>query len=219
MGQRRTTRKGADVSFEIDRRNLLRTGAVLGAVAALDGCRRGADDDDGKAKRGARPASPAEAALPVLTAVAERILPSDGAGPGAREANVGGFLENALADRRLAHLRPLLQRGAAFLDDAAREERAKSAQPAGGFTALSDEQRDELLERLARRELRPTDFDGNAFVRIMVALTLEGFLGDPKHGGNEGRAAWTWLGFDPAGRNAIAHAGGHATGQPGGGHR
>lgn len=200
------------MSFEIDRRNLLRTGAVLGAAVALDGCRKDADDKHESAKPNERGASSTDATLPVLAAVAERILPSDGAGPGAVEANVAGFLEKALADPRLSHLKPLLQRGAAFLDEAARVESAKSPEPAAGFTALPGDKRDNLLDRLANRKMRPNDFDGTAFVRIMVALTLEGFLGDPRHGGNKDRAAWQWLGFDPNGRNAVAHAGAHAGG-------
>lgn len=190
------------MSFEIDRRNLLRTGAVLGAALALDGCKD--DEEKPSANASARPSPAAETdTLDVLAAVAERILPSEGDGPGAKEANVRGFLEKALSDPRLAHLRPLLERGAAFLDEAARVERK-----AAGFVALPNDERDDLLTRLAERKMRPNGFDGTAFVRIMLALTLEGFLGDPKHGGNQDGVAWAWLGFDPKGRNAGAHKGG-----------
>lgn len=195
------------MSFEIDRRNLLRTGAVLGAALALDGCKdEPAKEPSKETKAGA--ARPTTDTLDVLAAVAERILPSEGEGPGAREANVRGFLDNALADARLMHLKPLLERGAAFLDQAARVEHQ-----AAGFVGASDAQRDELLSRLAERKMRPNDFDGTAFVRIMLALTLEGFLGDPRHGGNKDQVAWAWLGFDPKGRNARAHAGAHGGGK------
>lgn len=191
------------MTFEIDRRNLLRTGAVLGAALALDGCK----DEPAKEPR-AGAAQPATDTLDVLAAVAERILPSGGEGPGAKEANVRGFFEKALADARLIHLKPLLERGAAFLDEAARVEHE-----AAGFVALASAQRDDLVARLAERKMRPNGFDGTAFVRILIALTLEGFLGDPKHGGNKDGVAWSWLGFDPRGRNAIAHAAAHGGGK------
>lgn len=187
------------MTFEIDRRNLLRTGAILGATLALDGCK-----SEPTQETNAAAAQPRTDTLDVLAAVAERLLPSEGEGPGAKEANVRGFLEKALADARLMHLKPLLERGAAFLDEAARVEHK-----AAGFVAASNEQRDDLLSRLAERKMRPNGFDGPAFVRILLALTLEGFLGDPKHGGNRDRVAWQWLGFDPKGRNAIAHAAAH----------
>lgn len=188
----------------MDRRNLLRTSVVLGAAVALDGCKRNDDEKSVTEAKG----TTADEPLVVLTAVAERILPSGGDGPGAKEANVGAFLANVLEDQRLAHLKPLLERGAAFLDAAAKAE-SKTEGAVVRFSTLSDEKKDDLLDRLGNRKMRPNGFDGTAFMRIMVALTLEGFLGDPKHGGNKDRAAWQWLGFDPNGRNAALHASAH----------
>jgi gluconate 2-dehydrogenase gamma chain len=169
-----------------DRRSLLVTGAALAAAAACT--------DD--APKPAAPPPPASA-LDVLAAVAFRLLPSDDLGPGAKEAGVDAYLARALQDPRLGHVKPMLEKGAAFLDRAAREEKQ---QP---FVALDGAAQDDLVGRLANGKMRPNDFQGPLFVRFVLALTLEGFLGDPKHGGNKGEVAWKWLGFSPHGRAAL----------------
>lgn len=193
-----------------DRRSALLGGAALTAGAALEACTDKSKDKPASADKPPAdlPPPPKEEnisgagvsrpVLEVLVAVSERILPSEGDGPGAKDVNIGTFLEHTLADERLAHLLPLLKRGAGYL---ARASRAKFKQ--ARFAALSDDKKDELLKGLAERKLRPKGFDGNAFVRIMVALTLEGYLGDPSHGGNHDQLAWKWLKFDKAGRRVV----------------
>jgi gluconate 2-dehydrogenase gamma chain len=192
-----------------DRRSLLLGSAAIGAGAALEACKNPEPVDkapDKPAPVEDKPPSDDNLSgqgvsgpvLEVLTAVCERVLPSDGTGPGAKEASVGYFLETTLPDPRLSHLLPLLKRGAGFL---ARASTAKFKQ--SRFAALSDERKDELLRGLVDKKLRPKGFDGPTFVRIMVALTLEGFLSDPKHGGNKDRVAWKWLKHDPHGGRAV----------------
>jgi gluconate 2-dehydrogenase gamma chain len=201
-----------------DRRSALTYGALLSAGVVLDGCKE--DKPEPNKPTGAKPGikeGPSDdklqgigvsgPVLEVLAAVSERILPSEGDGPGAKEADVRYFLESTLSDERLSHLLPLLKRGAGFLARAAQAEYKQAR-----FAALGPDKQDDLIDRLANKKFRPKDFDGPTFVRIMVALTLEGYLGDPKHGGNSKGAAWEWLGFSPAGRNKLAivpHGGGH----------
>jgi gluconate 2-dehydrogenase gamma chain len=141
----------------------------------------------------------AESVLLTLAAVAERILPSDESGPGAREANVGAYLAKTLVDPRMKNLVPLMNRASGFLVRYAQSEKKKTR-----FTELSDDEKDDVLNRLAENKMRPDGFSGQAFMQVMVALTLEGFLGDPRHGGNRDRVAWKWLGYDDAqGRAAV----------------
>lgn len=189
-----------------DRRSMLIGGAAVGVGAVLEACKReetaavteeaGAafkpPSDENLSGRGV-----SQPVLEVLVAVAERILPSEGTGPGAKETGVGDFLQQALADERLAHLGPLLKRGAGFLSRASQAEHKQSR-----FSVLAADKQDDLLRRLVEKKVRPRDFDGPTFVRVMVALTLEGYLGDPKHGGNRDGAAWDFLHFNPRGRNA-----------------
>jgi hypothetical protein len=50
--------------------------------------------------------------------------------------------------------------------------------------------------------MRPDGFAGPTFVRVALALTLEGFLGDPRHGGNKDGIGWRFVGHSPDGRAA-----------------
>ena len=175
-----------------DRRSVL-VGSF--GLLALGACKQDAPSAVGVTAPPASTATNApEAFVPVLVAVAERLLPSDDLGPGAKEADVAAFLRTVFDDQRLAGVHPLLKRGAAFLMKAARLEGDRA------FTDLDDVAKDELLRRLGDNLMRPDGFHGPTFVRVMLALTLEGFLGDPRHGGNQGGLGWRVVGFSPDGR-------------------
>ena len=126
--------------------------------------------------------------------VTERLLPSDDLGPGAKEADVAVFVARVFQDQRLASVHPLLKRGASFLMKAAQAEAHKP------WVELDDVTKDDLLRRLGDNLMRPDGFHGPTFVRVMLALTLEGFLGDPRHGGNKGGVGWQSVGFSIDGR-------------------
>jgi hypothetical protein len=134
---------------------------------------------------------PDQDVVDVLAAVAARLLPSDPSdavgGAGAKEAKLDRFFAQALHDEFLVDVGP-------FLRDAARELRT------AGFLASGNEARDRTLSQLAANEAHIAGVDGAVFVRVMTVLTLEGFLADPKHGGNDGFAGWKALGFEPQGR-------------------
>ena len=185
-----------------DRRTALSAG-LLATLAAL-GC-----DDCGPGGPGTSPTTTSSgssaapqavvdqavtAFVPVLVAIAECLIPSDDLGPGAKEAELAPFFRGVFADARLSTVQPLLKRGCAFMMKAAKVE-LKTA-----FVDLDVGRRDDLLQRLADNKLRPDGFSGPLFLRIVLALTLEGFLGDPRHGGNKGGVGWRVVGFSPDGR-------------------
>ncbi len=180
-----------------DRRSLLLRGLALGAMTAGAGCRPSWEasapttKDAGHGGAGVVPAASAVSVVPLLAALAERLLPSDERGPGAKEANVAAFLERAVTDERLQALSVLLQRGCAFLDEAAQSMAQVS------FVVLDAAQKDELIGRLVDGHMRPDGFSAPTFLRVALALTLEGFLGDPRHGGNAGSIGWQFFGFAP----------------------
>jgi gluconate 2-dehydrogenase gamma chain len=190
-----------------DRRHLLSQSAALSVTLA---CR---PESSGGPKKPAEPVEkppekpekpePIGISGPVaatLAAVAARILPEDDLGPGADATAVGVYIERTLQDPRMKHLLPLLNRGAGFVNRAAKHEHG-----VGYFPALQPEQQDDLLRRMADGKMRPSRFKPDMFVRVMVALTLEGYLGDPNHGGNKDKLGWAAVGYDPAGRNALVH--------------
>ncbi len=140
------------------------------------------------------PTTAKAAFLPVMVSIADRLFPKDDSGPGAAALDVGAFFDKVLDDARLGTIHPLLKRGCAFLMKAAQTEAHKP------FNDLDDAQKDDLLLRLSENQMRPDGFSGPTFVRVMLALTLEGVLGDPRHGGNKNEQGWATVGFSNAGR-------------------
>jgi gluconate 2-dehydrogenase gamma chain len=195
------TRMNADSSSRgaFDRRTALSAGfvAALGTLAC-DTC---APNTPAPTATPPPPTAPGgnqatAAFVPVLVAMAECFLPSDDLGPGAQEAELAPFFEGAFADQRLSTVVPLLKRGCAFVMKTAQQETQQA------FVSLDVATRDDLLQRLANNVLRPDGFGGAIFVRVVLALTLEGFLGDPRHGGNKGGIGWRSVGFSPDSRAA-----------------
>lgn len=148
------------------------------------------------------PAAPLEPAiLATITAAVERIIPSDDGLPGAREAGTINFVVSELdgAAPRVAALVEL----ALTLDEAAAEASEDSAEgptgPAGpgAFAALAGEQQDAILLAV--------ETDGSPALAWLVEVTMEGFYGDPRHGGNANGVSWEALGFPgPTGGSGYA---------------
>ena len=153
----------------LHRRGFLQAGALGGLILA--GCERPAEEGS--------TASPTESLTANeragLDAIASRILPSDDGMPGAKEANVIGFLERGLTSFYAFRL-PLVRTGLADL-----EKRA-----GGSFAALPPARQDELLHEVEQGE----------FFQLVRALTLCGMFADPSWGGNREKAGWKLLGFE-----------------------
>jgi hypothetical protein len=118
----------------------------------------------------------------VLEAAAERIL------PGAREAKVGRFIERQLGGD-LAELRPAFEQLARLLDLWSQKAYSR------GFAALAPGEQDIVLNQLARGQIPARDFPQEAVFRALHTLTLEGYLSDPVHGGNDEQIGWRSIGF------------------------
>ena len=117
--------------------------------------------------------------LAALVAAVERIVPTDDL-PGAREAGTIAYVKtragSSLATGELYEL------GADQLDAL-----AAATQAGATFGDLDPERQDALLAGLER--------EGDPFFRRLVIDTLEGFYGDPRHGGNRDGVSWRMLGF------------------------
>lgn len=124
--------------------------------------------------------------IAVLEAAAFRILPSDD-GPGAKEAKVGRFIERQL--EKLPAIRPAFDQLARLLDLWARKAFSKP------FAALQASNQDLILGQLARGKIPVRGLPQEALFRGLHTMTLEGFLSDPVHGGNDGEVGWRSIGF------------------------
>jgi gluconate 2-dehydrogenase gamma chain len=61
-----------------------------------------------------------------------------------------------------------------------------------GFAAASAAEQDELL-RAFQNPAR--GLPGAHVFSLVLTLTLEGFLSDPRHGGNRGGVGWAFVGY------------------------
>ena len=109
----------------------------------------------------------------ILGALAERLIPSDDTGPGAREARVVEYIEGSLVHGYEQH-RATYEGGLAALG-------------AVGFIELSTDRQDAVLASLERQ--------GDAFFELVRRHAIEGMFGDPRWGGNANRAGWDLLGY------------------------
>lgn len=180
-----------------DRRSVLLGGAtLLGGGALLAGCPRDPEPGASPPAPDAGGAAPAEDdgnlsledVLPTLVAVCERLVPSDDLGPGVKEAGIATYLPRALADPRMRAIKSMTQRGAVWVARAAKKEHGR------WFVELADAQKDAIITRLVKNEVKPQGFTPVAFVRVLLALSLEAFLGDPRHGGNKDQIGWKFVG-------------------------
>jgi gluconate 2-dehydrogenase gamma chain len=164
---------------------------LVALIAALPACKDNRRSEPAPSRPAPEP-QPARAldaaAYRALEAATARILPADGAFPGAREANVMDFIDRQLAIAPLSKIAPALIAIAHAFDDAARARKARE------FAALAAAQQDEVLDALSRGALG-TKLPEKELFRVLHGLTLEGFLADPHHGGNKDMVAWKAIGF------------------------
>jgi gluconate 2-dehydrogenase gamma chain len=129
-----------------------------------------------------------------VAAASERILPKD-EDPGAKDAHVPAYIDGMLQTPELKQMKGDFLQGLSAL-----ERRSRSMFKVG-FTEATPAQQDELLALF--RDSGPGTGEAH-FYELLVVLTLEGFLGDPSYGGNQGRVGWRLMGFDTVGTVAMA---------------
>lgn len=122
-----------------------------------------------------------------LHAVVDRILPGVH-GPGAAGTNAAAAVEEALRHRFFRGLVPGIAQMLDRLQAQARDTFASE------FAACTSAQRDELLRALSDD---PHPFT-RVLWRVLIALSLEGLLGDPRHGGNRDYRGWEAAGLRAA---------------------
>jgi len=134
-----------------------------------------------------------------LAAACARILPSDD-GPGATEADVAEYVARQLEDRRIGRNRQLVLRGLIELDAEA-DRRGKAS-----YAELAPAAQDEVIQLAAAGHLKLGKVPSDGFVRALVVLALEGFLGDPSYGGNKDQAGWRAIDYTAIVQGGTAHA-------------
>lgn len=120
----------------------------------------------------------------LLTAVIDYILPPL-QGYGGVQAGVPRYLEKILGDKQDQARATLLKWGLHYIQTEHRVRHEKD------FAKGDDEQCRELLRDLAAIQHRQYQH----FWHMLIKLSLQGFLSDPRHGGNRDGGAWRVIGF------------------------
>lgn len=119
-----------------------------------------------------------------LASLCNQIIPED-QDPGASSAGVVNYIDVQLASR-LKRMKKVYRAGIAGLNDRSFEKYGKR------FASLSDQQQIEFLTAIdGDQAWKGTSL--HKFFRIVIDHTMQGFYGDPRHGGNRNRASWAML--------------------------
>jgi gluconate 2-dehydrogenase gamma chain len=122
-----------------------------------------------------------------VEAIAERMIPADAQGPGAREAGAVFYIDRALVGP-YAHLKEVYRAGLAGVD--AYSETTYRAP----FLKLTADQQDAVLR--AMDEAKATGFTAptaKAFFELLLEHVRQGMFCDPSHGGNRNFIGWRLL--------------------------
>ncbi len=125
-----------------------------------------------------------------LAAISDQLIPPDH-DPGADWARVVNFIDIQLCGP-LLRWQNTYRDGLAFLD---RSSRTKFAQP---FAALNAEQQISLLRSMESGQLPSDGWKGispSAFFDLLRNHAMQGYYGDPRHGGNRDHASWKMVGL------------------------
>jgi gluconate 2-dehydrogenase gamma chain len=112
-------------------------------------------------------------------AICARLIPADDF-PSAADAGVPRFIDRQLTGHYRKHQNAYRQ-GLAAVDEASRRRFQKR------FAELSEEQQDEILRELEEKR--------SEFFTLIRTHTMQGYYGDPRHGGNRDAVSWKMLGL------------------------
>ena len=147
-----------------------------------------------------------------LDAAAERLIPTDELGPGARDAGVSIYIDRQLFSAWGTHGRNY--RSGPWLEGTPEQGfqsrltpqeiyrigireindhcRAKHEKP---FDQLPPARQDEILKALEKDQIALPSLSSKLFFDLLWRNTEEGYFADPMYGGNHGKVGWKLLGF------------------------
>jgi gluconate 2-dehydrogenase gamma chain len=185
----------------ISRRDLLKSAGAAGAAALIP-----IDAPDAETPRRAAAAQPSKAASPppgplmsltareteILSAMVDRLIPSDDMGPGALEAGALRYIDRALSG-------PDSDAVEAYRAGLAALDRYAGSSRGAPFLELSDQDKDAVLLDVELGEATGVQvgFLGSsaAFFNMVKSHTWQGTFGDPTYGGNVDFIGWDLLGY------------------------
>jgi len=200
-------RKLPDGRPTLSRRELFKRAGLVGAAAVAGPVRTVVPP---ATRSAAHPHPPAQAGIvrrealetltaaeaDVLEAIAARMIPSDGNGPGAAEARAAHYIDRALGGA-LASSRDVYRSGLAAVDGYARTSKGAP------FAKLSAADQAAVLSDMEANVAAGFVPDASTFFNLVRAHTIEGTFCDPYYGGNADFVGWDLVGY-PGVRLAVA---------------
>jgi gluconate 2-dehydrogenase gamma chain len=126
-----------------------------------------------------------------LAALCDQFIPIDANQPGADWARVVNYIDIQLCGP-FRRWQDAYRYGLAFLD---RSSQAKFGQP---FALLTDEQQIHLMGAMELNDPSLTGWHGispAAFFDLLLNHAMQGYYGDPRHGGNRDHTSWKMVGL------------------------
>lgn len=154
-----------------------------------------------------------------ISAAMEAIYPEDSNGPGAIKLGAPYFLDKQLAgpwgtnsdDYRKAPFQPgevALTNADIFLEGARMlNQVAADNYEAADFSALSEEQQIEVLQKFEAGEVEMKYVSSGLFFTLLRTATLQGCFCDPMYGGNKNMEGWKMKEFPGAQMSYLQHVG------------
>ncbi len=166
-------------SSKIKRRKFLKTALAAAAGTSLAGCSRNRSSWRFLTEPEAR----------TLDAICEQLIPGD-KDAGASRAGVVNFIDLQLVGFHRRH-QNAYRAGLAALDQTSR------ARFGSEFAALEGARQQQLLLAMEKNEVTGNLWKAvpaRQFFELVLNHTMQGFYGDPRHGGNREAASWRMLG-------------------------
>ena len=151
-----------------------------------------------------------------INAAVDRLIPSDGPGPGGLETGVPEFIDRQMelpygrgayfylqgpfqpdAPATLGYQlrytpRELYRSGIAAANEACRLAAGNA------FADLASDEQDRMLASMENNQIQFSGPPAATFFGQLWENVREGYFADPLYGGNRGMAAWKWIGFPGA---------------------
>jgi gluconate 2-dehydrogenase gamma chain len=200
----------------LNRRRFLALGVVPAVTLGTVGIPACSDNSRTSVQSSYAPTYFSTAEWAFINAATGRLIPSEGAGPGAVESGVpefidrqmelpyghgayfylqGPFLDNSpptLGYQLRYTPREIYRLGIAAANSATRKSQGKD------FSQLVAAEQDGLLTAMEKGEVTFATVPATVFFGQLLTNTKEGYFSDPLYGGNRGMAAWKWIGFPGA---------------------
>jgi len=177
----------------ISRRNLLKTAGAAGAAALIPDAVAAVKEETPPTLIPVGPLTNLTAnETEILSAMVDRLIPTDELGPGALDAGVLRFIDRALSEAE-SDAADAYRSGLAALDAYSRYTRG------GPFVDLSTTDQDSVLidVQIGAATGAGVGFAGSSgsFFNMVKSHTWQGMFGDPHYGGNANFAGWDLVNY------------------------